>query len=634
MMAIDFLATPFFLWLAYVMRLSDVWPERYLYHHWWIFLFSAFAAIGIFTYNHFYRSVMRYVGSDILFQIVKSVFLLSLSIMVLGFFAAEPIMPRSVPFIFALLVTFYAAASRYSIRYYYHWVISHLLNKQHVAIYGAGGAGVQLALALENSMELKPVAFVDDDKSLYHTSVHGLRVYARRELKDLVGSLEIKHVLLAMPSVSDEKKNELIRELTKDGIKVMTVPSMPEIVMGAASIDTLRKVEIEDLLNRDTVVPEEALIAKSLVDKVVLVTGAGGSIGSEICRQVVHNGAKKLVMLDACEFNLYRIDQELGDSRPVLDGQCEIVPILGSICDAEHLDRILTDCPVQTVYHAAAYKHVPLVESNILAAVKNNILGTKTLCECVLRHGAERFILISTDKAVRPANIMGISKRVSELIVKDMADRSEKTIFTMVRFGNVLGSSGSVVPLFSEQIRNGGPVTVTHPDVTRYFMTIPEAALLVIQAGSLSKGGEVFVLDMGREVKISDLAQRMIELSGHTVKSEDNPTGDIEIKYIGLRAGEKMTEELAYDNNLSGTAHPHILVAMDPLPVREHLQELLRSLKTALEQCDEETAGKILRKPMIAEVSAIPVYKEVGEKPDQSDQQAGEDVAENGATKA
>ena len=406
-------------------------------------------------------------------------------------------------------------------------------------------------------------------------------------------------MLLALPSASPEQRSGIVETLALANINALTVPAMSEIVTGRARIDTLRKVEIKDLLGRKTVVPDQTLITASLLDKSVMVTGAGGSIGSEICRKIICNKPSKLVLFEASEFNLYRVERELNGFLESEKLDCEVVPILGNVCDASHLSRVISTFKIQTIYHAAAYKHVPLVEQNILVGIRNNVFGTKTVCECAAKHSVERFILISTDKAVRTTNIMGATKRFAELIVQDIAKQTERTIFTMVRFGNVLGSSGSVVPLFQEQIDKGGPVTVTHPEVTRYFMTISEAALLVIQAGSLAAGGDVFVLEMGKKVKIVDLASRMIELSGHSVRNSSNPRGEIEITFTGLRPGEKLTEELVIGDNISGTVHPHILTALEDVPSSPKLQSHLDALDQALSSFDIGHAIRLLSDPMI-----------------------------------
>ncbi|SNY89885.1 NDP-sugar epimerase, includes UDP-GlcNAc-inverting 4,6-dehydratase FlaA1 and capsular polysaccharide biosynthesis protein EpsC [Cohaesibacter sp. ES.047] len=599
MMMVDAILIPICLWCAYVLRLAEWWPWERMIVHWWVFPFASIAGVAIFTHFRIYRSVLRYIGSHTLVLILKSIVLLSVCIMILGFFVVDPIMPRSVPILFAFVCTAYVASTRYLYRYYYRWVLTHLLNKESVAIYGAGGAGVQLATALADSAEFKAVAYIDDSENLQGAIVHGLRVYSGEDLIKLVESLDIKHVLLALPSASPDDRSRIVEKLARANINALTVPAMSEIVTGRAQIDTLRKLEIKDLLGRKAVVPDQALITASLLGKSVMVTGAGGSIGSEICRQVIRNNPKKLVLFEACEYNLYSIERELNDHFKSENLECEILPILGNVCDENHIHKVISTFGIQTIYHAAAYKHVPLVEQNVLVGIRNNIFGTKTVCESAIKLGVERFILISTDKAVRTTNIMGATKRFAELIVQDIAKRSDKTIFTMVRFGNVLGSSGSVVPLFLEQIDNGGPVTITHPDITRYFMTIPEAALLVIQAGSLAVGGDVFVLEMGKKVKIVDLACRMIELSGRTVKNADNPHGEIEIAFTGLRPGEKMTEELVIGCNISNTVHPYILTAQEDVPSSEKLQSLLEALDQALTSFNIEHAIEFLSDPMI-----------------------------------
>ncbi len=587
MMTMDAVFLPVCLWFSYVLRLSDFWPGYFIEPLWWIFPFVSIFGVLIFAQHKIYQSILRYINQDALAQILRSILILSLCLMILGFYAAEPAMPRSIPFIFAFVCTAYVTATRYLYRNYHQWVLTKLLNKGSVAIYGAGSAGVQLATALKNSKEYKAVAFIDDNRNLRGSFVAGLKVYHPDELKDVVTAFDIKHVLLAIPSAPLAIKNKIINKLISANIHILTIPSIAEMIMGNANIDTLSTVPIQNLLGREAVIADDTLIKQSIFDKIVLVSGAGGSIGSELCRQVVQSRPKKIILFEINEFALYQIEREL---RETADPACDIIAILGNICDEGHLDSLISNHCVQTIYHAAAYKHVPLVEQNPMVAIKNNVLGTKVLCDCARKHNVERFILISSDKAVRSTSIMGATKRMSELIVQDNAqhlgkitDRaSPQTIFSMVRFGNVLGSSGSVEPLFRKQIREGGPVTVTDPNVTRYFMTIPEASSLVIQAGSMAIGGEVFILEMGQKVKIIDLARRMIHLSGFTIKDDKNPAGDIEIKITGLRPGEKMTEELMIGTRSQKTQHPHIFKVFEEIPTSEALHQKLETLEKGI----------------------------------------------------
>jgi FlaA1/EpsC-like NDP-sugar epimerase len=406
-----------------------------------------------------------------------------------------------------------------------------------------------------------------------------------------------------MPSSPRETRRRIVERIKPSKVKVLTLPSMPEIVTGEAKVDLIKKVEIEDLLGRDPIPPRKELLHESIKDKTVLITGAGGSIGSEICRQIIQLAPRKIILNDHSEYNLYAIEQELLTLKEEKKSQVHISAILGSVCDKSLMSEIMENCDIQTVYHAAAYKHVPMIEKNILVGLENNIFGTQTVCECALKNGVERFVLISTDKAVRPTNIMGATKRTAELVVQDMAAHSKKTIFCMVRFGNVLGSSGSVIPLFRKQIAKGGPVTVTHPDITRYFMTINEAAALVIQAGSMATGGEVFVLDMGEEVKILSLAKQIIHLSGLEVcNNDEDKDGDIQITFTGLRPGEKIREELLIGDNVTGTEHPRIMRALEDKIPKDKLTSYLSELKLA-----KSTQNALLAKSVL--VKTVAGYK-------------------------
>ena len=462
-------------------------------------------------------------------------------------------------------------------------------------IYGAGGAGIQAAASLINAGSYQPLAFVDDDSSRRGEVLQGLPVLDRAGLQRLLARRDVHAVLLAMPSAARSQRMEVVRflESLQAHIKIMTVPALPDIITGKARIEELREVSVEDLLGRDPVPPRQQLLQMAVKDKVVMVTGAGGSIGSELCRQIMQLRPRRLVLLEVSELGLYSIEQELR----ALCGNCgvEFVAALGSVTDRDLVASVLAHNKVQTVYHAAAYKHVPIVEHNVCAGVRNNVIGTQVVAEESEHAGVERFILISTDKAVRPTNVMGASKRLAELVLQAMAARGSRTIFTMVRFGNVLGSSGSVVPLFRQQIINGGPVTVTHPEVIRYFMTIPEASLLVIQAGSMAQGGEVFVLDMGEPVRIYDLACTMIRLMGMSLKDADNSHGDIEVRFTGLRPGEKLYEELLIGEDSSKTDHPAILRAHEEMLSWSTLSAVLVNLLDLLHQRDDQQIRSLLQ---------------------------------------
>ncbi|WP_205687195.1 polysaccharide biosynthesis protein [Chromohalobacter israelensis] len=601
MVAADLVALPLALWSAYALRLAEWWPVRYIEPFWWLFLIVPPVGVFIFARLGLYRAVVRFMGPQALWAVVKGALLLALLMWASAFFYRWQMFPRSVPVNFALVTLVYVGGTRLLVRSYYQWLIKHYTEKEPVAIYGAGGAGAQLTLALANSREFYTAAFLDDDPALWGFTIKGVKVHDPASFKIVAEELGIKRVLLAMPSATKAQRKQSLDKLGDVPVRVQTVPSMPEIVSGLASVDQLREVELEDLLGRDPVPPQLELVDASIRDKVVMVTGAGGSIGSEMCRQVVRGGPKALILFEVSEFGLYAINQELEAMRLEMGESFPIVPLLGSVCDRNRVEVAIRHYGVQTLYHAAAYKHVPIVENNVLEGVRNNVHGSRVVAESAALLGVERCVLISTDKAVRPTNVMGATKRMAELVLQDLATRyalkdGHRTIFSMVRFGNVLGSSGSVVPLFRRQIAQGGPITVTHPEITRFFMTIPEAALLVIQAGSMAEGGDVFVLDMGESVKIIDLARRMIQLSGLELKDEENPDGDIEIVYTGLRSGEKLYEELLIGDNVIGTKHPKILRAQEETLPHQELIALLGELQDAERTLDSQRACGLLKR--------------------------------------
>jgi FlaA1/EpsC-like NDP-sugar epimerase len=603
MMAIDAIWLPICLWLSYCLRLSSWWPLEFIGEDWWIFIVVSLVGVIIFSQMSVYRTILRYAGLQAVIQILKGVGLLSLALMALVFLVGDLNMPRSVPIIFFLVGLMYVGGTRLFYRFHYQWMLQRHMDKESILIYGAGVAGAQISLALADSAEYKVIAFLDDNKQLHGSLVQGKRVYSTDKLDYLIDAHRIKRILLAMPSSPRETRRRIVERIKPSKVKVLTLPSMPEIVTGEAKVDLIKKVEIEDLLGRDPIPPRKELLHESIKDKTVLITGAGGSIGSEICRQIIQLAPRKIILNDHSEYNLYAIEQELLTLKEEKKSQVHISAILGSVCDKSLMSEIMENCDIQTVYHAAAYKHVPMIEKNILVGLENNIFGTQTVCECALKNGVERFVLISTDKAVRPTNIMGATKRTAELVVQDMAAHSKKTIFCMVRFGNVLGSSGSVIPLFRKQIAKGGPVTVTHPDITRYFMTINEAAALVIQAGSMATGGEVFVLDMGEEVKILSLAKQIIHLSGLEVcNNDEDKDGDIQITFTGLRPGEKIREELLIGDNVTGTEHPRIMRALEDKIPKDKLTSYLSELKLA-----KSTQNALLAKSVL--VKTVAGYK-------------------------
>lgn len=590
MLSVDFLALPLLLLLAFMIRL-DRGP--FLPEDWWLLLAAPLATIPMLYLIKFYRMVIRYLGSEMAYTIVVGMLLASMILAALAYMVPAVATPRSVFIIYALLGMLYLGGSRFLARRYLLWASGKPIDRHLVVIYGAGGAGIQAASALINAGTYMPVAFVDDDPSRGGELLHGLPVLNRHGLIRLLKRREIFAVLLAMPSAARSQRMEVVRFLEPLGVKVKSVPALPDIITGKARIEELRDVAIEELLGRDPVPPRQELLDRAVRGKNVLVTGAGGSIGSELCRQILTLAPKRLVLLEVSEIALYSIEQELRH----LCGRCAVdfVAVLGCVTDRMLIASVLESNSVQTVYHAAAYKHVPIVEHNVCAGVRNNVIGTQVVAEESEKAGVERFTLVSTDKAVRPTNVMGASKRLAELVLQALSERGGRTIFTMVRFGNVLGSSGSVVPLFREQIRQGGPVTVTHPDVMRYFMTIPEASQLVIQAGAMAEGGEVFVLDMGEPVRIYDLACTMIHLMGMSLKDVSNPHGEIEIRITGLRAGEKLYEELLIGDDSSGTEHSAILRAHETMIPWGRLSTVLVNLLDLLQQRNDGEIRALLR---------------------------------------
>lgn len=544
-------------------------------------------SLAVFIRMGMYRAILRYMSTPAMLTIVGCVFISAL-VLATASFLTQSRLPRSIPFIYLTIALLLIGAPRLMVR-----SVIMMLNrrsvdlKEPVIVYGAGYTGHQLTLALQGS-QYKPVAFVDDNPALHRTMVANIKVYSPKMIEALIRTHRVSKVLLALGSTPNSRRAQVIKRLESLAISVQTVPAIPDILSGKARIEHIKDVEIEDLLGRDPVSSQPELMAANITDKVVMVTGAGGSIGGELCRQIIQQRPRAIVLFELNEFSLYQIERELQETTEFRTNHINLYSILGSVQKEHRVETIMRSFGVQTVYHAAAYKHVPLVEHNIVEGVRNNIYGTWYSAEAAIRAGVESFVLVSTDKAVRPTNIMGASKRLAELVLQGLAKRQTNTIFSMVRFGNVLGSSGSVVPLFREQIKNGGPVTVTHPEMVRYFMTIPEAAKLVIQAGAIGTGGDVFVLDMGEPVKIVDLATRMIHLSGLEIKDEERPNGDIEIEFTGLRPGEKLYEELLIGSNVSGTQHPGILRAEEHYLSWEETKNLLDELDVACHayQCD------------------------------------------------
>ncbi len=576
-------------WLAFYLRLGEFVPLSG--NALWAMGASVGIALPIFVVSGLYRAIFRYSGWPALMAVARAVCIYGL--LYASVFTAIGVLgvPRTVGIIQPILLLLFVGASRALARVWlgdqYLSILKHA-SRPKVLIYGAGATGRQLAAAMANSHEMQVVGFLDDDDRLHGHVLNGLPIYNPAGLDNLATTLNISDVLLAMPGVSRRRRNEILSQIRIARVAVRTLPSVTDLAQGKVSISDLRELDIDDLLGRDPVAPNHILLAKNIVSKVVLVTGAGGSIGSELCRQILAVAPAKLLLIEQSEFALYAIHQELEERRAGLEAANlpVLVPLLASVQDDDRMHEIMSTWHPDTVYHAAAYKHVPLVEHNPAAGIKNNVLGTLRTAQAAAENGVIDFVLVSTDKAVRPTNVMGASKRLAEMALQALAAHvsatGRGTKFSMVRFGNVLGSSGSVVPKFRQQIRDGGPITLTHPEVTRYFMTIPEAAQLVIQAGAMAKGGDVFVLDMGQPVRIMDLARRMVELSGLTVKDESYPEGDIEIAVSGLRPGEKLYEELLIGDNPKPTVHPRIMKAHEEFIPWAEFEVKLNALEVAL----------------------------------------------------
>lgn len=597
------------LWLAFYLRLDDAAAIQPLGAHAWLFGLAPLLTVPILARTGLYRAVLRYLGMQALWTVTKAIgmatVLLALAVWLHG--PNLPPVPRSVIAIHAILNLLMIGGLRILLRYYFQAgpiALPHrrgegkqaATQKANVAIYGAGSAGHQLLATLQGDRSRRVAAFLDDNPQMQGRTIGGVPVYDPAEISTLAHSLALDEILLAIPSASRSRRRAIIERLTPFPFAVRTIPGFKDLASGRVQANELHEVDIDDLLGRDPVEPDIELLERCIRDQVVMVTGAGGSIGSELCRQIIRSSPRILILFEHSEYNLYNIQCDLEDRIRSSGSNIQIVPILNSVRDQQRLFDAMSAWNVDTVYHAAAYKHVPMVECNMAEGILNNVFGTLYSAQAAVRAGVANFVLISTDKAVRPTNTMGCTKRLAELILQALAfeptpmpygdqsniDLANRTRFTMVRFGNVLGSSGSVVPRFRKQIQAGGPVTVTHPDITRFFMTIPEAALLVIQAGSMGVGGDVFVLDMGEPVKIRDMAEKMIQLSGLTVQSADNPDGDIAIKYVGLRPGEKLYEELLIGADVLPTRHPMIMRANESRLDWETLKVVLEQLAGAI----------------------------------------------------
>ncbi len=608
------------LWLAFVVRLGSYEGVDPLGGHAWLFALAPVLAIPLFIRIGMYRAVMRYLGNDALITIAKAVTLSSLllALAIYWYRDVPALVPRSLVFNYWWISLMSLGGLRLLLRQYvlgdwYRGMLAAPFGRDdglsRVAIYGAGAAGNQLAAALRMGRAMRPVAFIDDDSDIANRVIAGLKVYKPRHIAQMISDTGASEILLAIPSATRSRRREVLTDLEQHPLHVRSVPGFMDLASGRVKVEDLQEVDIADLLGRDSVAPDENLLARCIHGRVVLVTGAGGSIGSELSRQIVQLAPAILILLDHSEYNLYAIHRELEQQVSEQALRLDLIPILGSVGNPHRLLDVMRTWNVDSVYHAAAYKHVPMVEHNIAEGVMNNVMGTLHCAQAAIQAGVSHFVLISTDKAVRPTNIMGSTKRLAEMALQALSQEAapvlyglpagvnqvNRTRFTMVRFGNVLGSSGSVIPLFREQIRRGGPVTVTHPQITRYFMTIPEAAQLVLQAGSMGLGGDVFVLDMGAPVKIAELAEKMIHLSGLSVRSERNPGGDIAIQFTGLRPGEKLYEELLIGNNVTPTQHPMILSANEACLSWAEFCDVLDRLVNGLQDDDFEQVRVVMR---------------------------------------
>ncbi|WP_442957826.1 polysaccharide biosynthesis protein [Polaromonas sp.] len=610
----DALMSVLAVWVAYSLRLDTLhWP--YSAHQWWPYVLAPVLAAPIFWRNGLYRAVFRHSGMAAMRALVVAVSLYAVLFFGVLVFMAWPDVPRSIGLLQPLILMLLVGGSRAAARQWLNGLSPgqrHGMPVSRLLIYGAGSAGVQIANAIATSHEFKLLGFIDDSPTLQGLTINHVPVYAPTDLPEIVEKHDITDLLLALPSITRARRNEILNELQPLPVHVRSLPGLTDLAHGRVALADIKDLDVEDLLGRDAVPPDRALLARSLTGKVVLVTGAAGSIGSELCRQILHEQPARLVLVEHSEFGLYSIQQEL---QHICQGVAarsgvvvELVPLLASVRDYARMLEICRAYRPHTVYHAAAYKHVPLVEHNPAEGIANNVLGTFNAARIAIETGVSHFVLVSTDKAVRPTNVMGASKRLAEMVLQALSAMpavsfqsggrpvNNLTRFAMVRFGNVLGSSGSVVPLFRRQIETGGPITLTHPDVTRYFMTIPEAAQLVLQAGAMAEGGEVYVLDMGEPVKIIDLASRMVKLSGFTVRDESRPDGDIAIEVTGLRPGEKLYEELLIGDNPVATVHPRILKAREDFVPWAEFRADLELLQRAVVANDTAALRTVLLK--------------------------------------
>jgi FlaA1/EpsC-like NDP-sugar epimerase len=590
--SVDLMMLPLTFFLAIWLR-HDELNQQLLLQYRWLILAVPVISIPIFIRLGLYRAVIRFIDHKIVSVVAVGVTLSVVGISAVAAMTHTGSFSRAVFIIYWVSAILYVIASRFLARGYLLYM-SGTGGVVRVAIYGAGRAGTQLASALRAGHEYLPTAFIDDKRELRGAVIAGVKVFPSEHLETLVAKGKIKEILLAMPSLSRAQQKRILDRIEPLKVKIKVTPPVQRLVDGVLRAQDVREIEIEDLLGRDPVDLDPHLISACITERSVMVTGAGGSIGSELCRQIMNLGPSRLILLETSEFALYSIEQELQNARKTMSVDVQVIPFLGSVLEYEKCKKIMLAFAVDTVYHTAAYKHVPLVEQNPIEGVRNNVLGTLSLNKAAIAAGVKCFVLISTDKAVRPTNVMGATKRLAELILQAFSQQQKNTRFCIVRFGNVLGSSGSVVPLFRKQIADGGPITITHPEITRYFMTIPEAAQLVLQAGAMGEGGDVFVLDMGEPIKIVDLAKRMVHLSGLEIKSDTTPEGTIDIHHVGLRPGEKLYEELLIGTNVEGTSHPLIMRAQEVEIPWIILEDLLTRLEGACDRFDYERVRELL----------------------------------------
>jgi len=614
MMLADSLMLALALWLSFALLGSDFFvinQDALLY-----VAIANIVSVVVFFRIGLYRAILLYMGLQSGFIVLQGVTISTVLVGAVSYLLIEPsgydvaIFP-----IFWMISTLFIGGSRFVAKVALQSLIQNFRPKEPVIIYGAGSSGMQLVAALQNGDQYLPVAFVDDSRGLIGSTVHGIRVFSPGALADLIANFTVRQILLAIPSATHAERKEILNRLEHLPVHVKTVPDLFDMVSGKVGVDEVRDIDIEDLLGRDIVPPNSKLMGACITGCSVLVTGAAGSIGSELCRQILFLKPSRLILLDNSEYGLYTVENELLETRATIEHGEDIalVALLGNVCNSTLMEQILRRFAVETVYHVAAYKQVPMVESNIIEGVQNNIFGTLVSAQAAEKAGVRNFVLISTDKAVRPTNFMGATKRFAEQVLQALAYNKSATRFSMVRFGNVLGSSGSVVPLFRKQISMGGPVTVTHPEVTRYFMTVQEAAQLVIQAGSMATGGDVFVLDMHEPIKIIDLARKMVHLMGYDVKDENSYKGDIAIEYTGLRPGEKLFEELLIGESVTGTEHPKIMRAEEDARSWQVLELLLQELQQACKRMDLHAIREILMKAVDGfhpkEVASDPLWE-------------------------